>query len=87
MNRELYFTALKTSAKPKVMSVPTDGYPNPVPPHERWLSTRDVKEMFSLSASTLSRLVKEKLLQVSKAGRKNLYNMQELLDYLNRGRE
>ena len=69
------------------MSVPIDGYPNPVPPHERWLSTRDVKEMFSLSASTLSRLVKEKLLQVSKARRKNLYNMQELLDYLNRGRE
>jgi len=69
------------------MSVPTTGYPNPLPPSERWLSTRDVKDMFGLSPSTLSRLVKEKLLQVSKARRKNLYNMQELLDYLNRGRE
>ena len=57
---------------------------NDLPPGERWLSTGDVFKMFSISPSTLNRLVDAKEITRGKLLRKNLYNMQELLDYIKR---
>ncbi len=67
------------------MSLLHKGPVNDLPPNERWLSTADVFKMFGISPSTLNRLVDAKEITRGKLLRKNLYNMQELLDYIKRG--
>ena len=57
---------------------------NPLPAAERWLGTREVKDRFGISRTSLWRMVKDKQIKLCKLRRKNLYNMQEIMDHIER---
>ncbi len=64
-----------------------NGYSHQLPPNERWLTIKEVIEMFKISASTLARLRKKKLLPYSTPTRRVLINMQDVLDFIDKNRQ
>ncbi len=63
-----------------------NGNTHQLQPHERWLTIKEVTEMFKISPSTLTRLRKNQQLAVSKPVRKVLINMGDMLKLLEENR-